>query len=66
MGLVLVRVNYQREIGTGGSPARTVVIFKNDNTKVLLKLFQKLAESRGRASGRSPQRAKHFIEQPAG
>ena len=29
--------------------------------KVLLKLFQKLAVSKGRAFGRSPQRAKHFM-----
>ena len=29
--------------------------------KVLLKLFQKLAVSKGRAFGRSPQRAKSFI-----
>jgi hypothetical protein len=27
----------------------------------LLKLFQKLAVSKGRAFGRSPQRAKHLI-----
>ena len=31
------------------------------NLKVLLKLFQKLAVSKGRAFGRSPQRAKHFM-----
>ena len=35
------------------------------NLKVLLKLFQKLAVSKGRAFGRSPQRAKHFMPNKA-
>ena len=33
---------------------------QNDNRKVLLKLLKKLAVSKGRAFGRSPQRAKSF------
>ena len=43
---------------------RTKKLSKIQNRKVLVKLFQKLAGSRGGAPCRSPQRAKHFIRQP--